>query len=144
MRETEPNMLLENGFRPITRAAELAPRSSDVSGTAPIDLAHLGRYTLGDPELEREVLDLFADQMPVTIDALKKASSDKDWQMAAHTLKGSSRAVGAWRLAELALQAERIGGIYDREDAAEIVQQIEAAAAEAAVYIRGLAHSQAG
>ena len=30
--------------------------------TRPIDLAHLSRQTMGDRELEREVLDLFVDQ----------------------------------------------------------------------------------
>ena len=135
-------MLIDNSMLPVPCATpELAPR---VVPGPPIDLQHLGRYTLGDTELEREVLGLFAGQMPVTIDALKSASSDKDWHMAAHTLKGSGRAVGAWRLADLALQAERIGGIYDRRAVAKIVLQIEAAAAEAALYIRGLSYTKAG
>jgi HPt (histidine-containing phosphotransfer) domain-containing protein len=108
----------------------------------PIDLKHLGRFTYGDADLEHEVLGLFAGQVPLTIEALKTAASEKDWQMAAHTLKGSGRAVGAWRLADLAVQAERIGGLSDRTTRARIVSQIEAAAAEVAGFIRGLPSPQ--
>lgn len=122
----------------VSTGRDLRPGAGD-----PIDLKHLGRYTLGDAGLEREVLGLFAGQVPVTIAALKEASSDKDWQMAAHTLKGSGRAVGAWHLADLALQAESIRGAYDRTAGASIVRQIEAAAAEVARYIGALPHLQA-
>ena len=110
----------------------------------PIDLKHLGRFTLGDVELEHEVLGLFAGQMPETIKALKGAANDKDWQMAAHTLKGSGRAIGAWRLADLALQAENIRGAFDRAAAANIVHQIEAAAADVVRYIGALGQAKAG
>ena len=110
----------------------------------PIDLKHLGRFTLGDVELEHEVLGLFAGQMPETIEALKVAANDKDWQIAAHTLKGSGRAVGAWRLADLALQAENIRGAIDRAAAANIVHQIEAAAADVLRYIGALGQAKAG
>ncbi len=108
----------------------------------PIDLKHLGRYTLGDASLEYEVLGLFAGQMPESIKALKAAASERDWLMAAHTLKGSGRAIGAWRLADLAQQAESIRIAADRVAAAAIVRQIEAAAAEIASYIGTLAQSR--
>ncbi len=74
-----------------------------------IDREHLKRYTLGDPVLEREILGLFLAQLPLTLEALKFAATDKDWHMAAHTLKGSARAVGAFELASLALEAEKLG-----------------------------------
>ena len=71
----------------------------------PIDLVHLARMTLGDRSIEREVLQLFARQSaslaariaggePATVPAL------------AHTLKGSARGVGAWRVAAAAEAAE--------------------------------------
>lgn len=121
-----------------------AVRDAVAVATDPIDLKHLGRYTLGDAELEHEVLGLFAGQMPETIAALKGAASDKDWQMAAHTLKGSGRAIGAWRLADLALQAENIRGPFDRAASASIVDQIEAAAADVVRYIGALGQAKAG
>ena len=102
----------------------------------PIDRKHLSRYTFGDANLEYEVLGLFAGQMPETIRALKAAECDRDWQIAAHTLKGSGRAIGAWRLADLAHEAENIG----RDEAATllIIRQIEAAADDIARYIGAL------
>ena len=88
--------------------AELAAASAD-----PIDRAHLVRYTLGDLRLEREILGLFVAQLPLTLESLSFAATDRDWQMAAHTLKGSGRAVGAWRVARLAQAAEKVAGASD-------------------------------
>lgn len=102
---------------------------------APIDLAHLGRYTLGDAALEREVLGLFLGQIPLTIEALRYAASDKDWYQAAHTLKGSARAVGAWRVASLAQQAEKLGAPADRALSEAILSSIEDAVAEADAFV---------
>ncbi len=88
---------------------------------SPVDLKHLRRYTLGDQSLEREVLSLFLAQLPSTISALGAARTDKDWKVAAHTLKGSGRAVGAWRIARIAEQAEHSGA----KDAAHIANTLE-------------------
>ena len=76
---------------------------------APVDLAHLRRFTLGDRRLEREVLTLFIEHAPVSIAAMRAALTDRDWTNAAHSLKGSARAVGAWRIATLAERAEQLG-----------------------------------
>lgn len=74
-----------------------------------LDRAHLRRYTLDDRALEREILGLFAAQAEVTLDQLRKADNRQDWCFAAHSLKGSARAVGAWRLAGLAEACEADG-----------------------------------
>jgi HPt (histidine-containing phosphotransfer) domain-containing protein len=102
---------------------------------APIDLDHLRRFTLGDTRLELEILWLFIDQTPVTLAAMKRAATDKEWVAAAHTLKGSSRAVGAWRLAKLAEQAERLGGLSDRATCDQALRDIEEAADEARAHV---------
>lgn len=102
-----------------------------------IDRQHLARYTLGDGALEEEVLGLFLDQLPLTIGALRAASSDTDWVRAAHTLKGSSRCVGAWRLAHTGELAERLGGISNRRACLEAILRIEDAAADARADIVG-------
>ena len=76
--------------------------------TQMIDHQHLSKYTMGDRELEQEVLDLFAEQLPTIVAKLQRADSANAWFEAAHTLKGSARAVGANSIAELALQAEKL------------------------------------
>ncbi len=102
---------------------------------SPVDLKHLRRYTLGDIALEKEVLGLFLAQLPQTIAALSHAETDRDWRIAAHTLKGSGRAIGAWRLARLAEQAERVLGVKNRVTCGEAVARIEEAAQEARSFI---------
>ena len=78
------------------------------AGTKPIDFTYLGRFTFGNRELEREVLYLFAQHAPMYLANLKSAETSKAWHDAAHTLKGSARAVGAWRVARSAELAEKI------------------------------------
>jgi HPt (histidine-containing phosphotransfer) domain-containing protein len=75
----------------------------------PIDHAHLARYTMGNRALELEVLQLFAGQAPETLASLAAAADAKGWHVAAHTLKGSARAVGAFALAHAAELAEKAG-----------------------------------
>ena len=74
----------------------------------PIDRTYLARFTLGNAALEAEVLQLFADQVPLYLRALRDARTRKAWREAAHTIKGSASAVGAWRLARFAEMAERV------------------------------------
>lgn len=67
-----------------------------------IDLVHLSRQSLGDRELEGELLSLFARQSEQIIDHLcsSMSSGDQRWRHdLSHTLKGSARAVGAGRVA---------------------------------------------
>lgn len=102
----------------------------------PIDLKHLRRYTLGNAGLEREILDLFFGQLPTTISALSAAATPKDWKVAAHTLKGSGRAVGAWRIARIAEQAEYSEGIANPSHVAHTIELLEEAADEARSFMR--------
>jgi HPt (histidine-containing phosphotransfer) domain-containing protein len=71
-----------------------------VPDDGPIDIAHLKRMTLGDAGLEREVLGMFAGQAVRLIEAL--AAWPADAAEIAHTLNGSARAIGAFRVAEAA------------------------------------------
>lgn len=73
-----------------------------------LDLAQLRRYTLDDMSLQREILELFRDQIEASVATLRNSCGDqRAWEMAAHTLKGTSRAVGAFRLGRAAEWAER-------------------------------------
>lgn len=95
-------ILLEPAIEPI----EAAPATE--ATVIVIDRAHLGRFTMGNLSLEAEVLSLFIEQAPVYLERLKTASTQKDWFAAAHTLKGSARAVGARQVADLTEAAERL------------------------------------
>ena len=105
------------------------------AGKAPVDRVHLARYTLGNLELETEVLQLFVEQAPMTLASLGSAVTPRDWHAAAHTLKGSARAVGAWAVAECAERAERLTPGSDSREKAAAVAAVEAALAEVVAYI---------
>ncbi|MGE0701741.1 MAG: Hpt domain-containing protein [Hyphomicrobiaceae bacterium] len=102
---------------------------------APIDHAHLSRYTFGNRALEIEVLQLFADQAPQYLDQLRKAVTEKSWRDAAHTLKGSAKAVGAIRVAERAERAEALRATPDPLVRERAVVAIEEALEEARSHI---------
>lgn len=95
-----------------------------------LDRAHLARYTLGDAALEREVLDLFIGQLPQSLAALTSQVDAEGRHRAAHTIKGSARAVGATKLARLAQEAETV--VSDPLQWQTVVAQIEAAVQELA------------
>lgn len=95
-----------------------------------LDRAHLARYTLGDPRLEAEVLELFAGQLPNLLAALTSARTAPDWQMATHTLKGSAKAVGAVRLAIVSEQAEQLAFSGSSVDQQPVIADIHRIADE--------------
>ncbi|MDQ8700384.1 Hpt domain-containing protein [Hyphomicrobium sp. LHD-15] len=120
--------------------AVMAPEApvSIVPSTDPIDRTHLARYTLGSPTLEREILGLFMAQLPLSIEQLRFAATDREWQIAAHTIKGSARAVGARHVARLALEAEQTSGVVDDEqDRERILTLLEEACEEVEGYVEG-------
>ena len=94
----------------------------------PIDLDHLNRYTGGDRGLNEEILKLFEDQCAVTLAQLEALAKEdgaggKIWHQLTHTLKGAARGVGAFGLAEIAAEAEKIP--TDRGVAMEIVHRLK-------------------
>jgi HPt (histidine-containing phosphotransfer) domain-containing protein len=103
-----------------------------------LDLDHLRRFTLGDQSLELEILDLFIKQAPITLEALETAVADRDWKIAAHTLKGSARAVGAWRVARVAETAEGMSRRRNPAGCKAAVRELSAALAEASAFIGAL------
>jgi HPt (histidine-containing phosphotransfer) domain-containing protein len=126
------------------KAAATPPKSSNGAGeghrpdAAPIDIAHLRRFTLGDEVLEQEILALFIEQAPRTIDSLKHAYTKRDWSLAAHTLKGSARAVGAWRLARIAERLEAVGPPPGPAARDRLMRYLEQATGEARAHIEAL------
>ncbi|RST87969.1 Hpt domain-containing protein [Aquibium carbonis] len=67
----------------------------------PVDLTHLARQTMGDRDLEREVLALFLNQARIVGDRMDAATLPER-VMLAHGLKGSARSIGAFRVADIA------------------------------------------
>jgi HPt (histidine-containing phosphotransfer) domain-containing protein len=63
-----------------------------------VDLGHLSRMTLGDRDLEREVLQLFERQADMLLQRMPAAGAAHLAAMA-HTIKGSARGIGAWQIA---------------------------------------------
>ena len=111
------------------------PSESAKASSRPIDLVHLSRYTLGERELEREVLELFCSQSLLYIERLRSAKSDQDWKEAAHSLVDSARMIGAWRASEAAERAEALSGdAFDRLRDMRLTE-IESSVREAEDYI---------
>ncbi len=108
------------------------------AATKPIDFTYLRRFTLGNKDLEREVLYLFAESAPGYLNALEQARTAKDWHDAAHTLKGSARAVGAWRVARSAEVAEKLRFDDDTDRRAFVLDSAYEAGEEALRYILGV------
>lgn len=113
-----------------------AARSAPAVGDRPIDLVHLARHTLGDPQLEREVLQLFASQAEIYLNRLKEAADSRAWREAAHTIKGAARGIGAWQVAELAEHAERLAFDPADERCRSAVLAVERGVETASDFIR--------
>jgi HPt (histidine-containing phosphotransfer) domain-containing protein len=101
-----------------------------------IDLVHLARTTLGDRGLEREVLQLFERQSTILI-ARMRSAAPAGMATLAHTLKGSARGIGAWRVARAA-EALETAGTAGSDTVAEALDRLAAAADEARALIAEL------
>jgi HPt (histidine-containing phosphotransfer) domain-containing protein len=100
-----------------------------------IDATHLERMTLGDRRLEREVLELFVRQTTIMLGRIV-GGEPAIAAAAAHTLKGSARGIGAWRVAHAAELVESAangeGSAAAMEDA---VTELKSASLEASAAI---------
>jgi HPt (histidine-containing phosphotransfer) domain-containing protein len=70
-----------------------------------VDRAHLGQMTLGDRSLQCEVLRLFERQAGMLICRMADAAP-ANIRALAHTLDGSARGIGAWRVSQAAKNVE--------------------------------------
>jgi HPt (histidine-containing phosphotransfer) domain-containing protein len=87
------------------------------ASSRPIDFGHLSRQTMGDRDLEREVLGLFVQQAVAARDVIAK-SKPADRFNAVHALKGSARSVGATGIAGCLEELEK------RPDDKVVVQRL--------------------
>jgi HPt (histidine-containing phosphotransfer) domain-containing protein len=102
-----------------------------------IDLAHLARMTLGEKTLEAEVLALFDRQADILLERMRKAPRGAAGAFA-HTLKGSARGIGAWRVAEAAERVECAASSCDAAHVADALDRLAAAIDEARATIAQL------
>jgi HPt (histidine-containing phosphotransfer) domain-containing protein len=93
----------------------------------PIDIEHLQRMTLGDAGLKREVLAMFSAQAVRLMGDIAAPSSDRCALV--HTLKGSARAIGAFRVAEAAEFLEAV--LQQGNDPSEALDELVDAVAGA-------------
>ena len=110
----------------------------------PIDLDHLNRYTGGDRGLNAEILKLFEDQCAATLAQLEDLAKDdgagsKTWHQLTHTLKGAARGVGAFGLADIAAEAEKIPA--DKTVALEVLQRLKGTSSVVHVFVEELLSS---
>jgi HPt (histidine-containing phosphotransfer) domain-containing protein len=110
------------------------PAREQCSGS--IDHVHLERMTLGDRSLEREVLEIFVRQTALTLQRIAGATPARA-AAAAHTLKGSARGIGAWRVARAAEVLE-LAAANGADAVAEALDQLTAATEEARAVIAEL------
>jgi len=98
-----------------------------------IDLVHLARQSLGDQELELELLEMFEHQSARIISQLSRSGANpKAMSDLAHTLKGSALAVGAGRVAEKATLLEALWtGPAPAEGAADALAELAGSVEEA-------------
>lgn len=119
-------------------AASLSAAVESNHRLAAIDEDHLGRMTLGDRRLEREVLELFLRQSTIMLDRVVGADRPLA-AAAAHTLKGSARGIGAWRVARAAELLEQAAGLEGGDSAGphfdHAIEELKAASLEASAAI---------
>jgi HPt (histidine-containing phosphotransfer) domain-containing protein len=120
----------------MTAAKSAAAAEGERKPTA-IDENHLGRMTLGDRRLEREVLEIFVRQTTIILSRIVGADPALA-AAAAHTLKGSARGIGAWRVARAAELLEQTAtGDGSEGDISVAIDELKAASLEASAAIAG-------
>ena len=72
------------------------------------DQDRLRRFTFADPALARDIVTLFLRELDVQLVSLVTAATPAQWQIAAHTLKGSAATIGALALSAAASDAQRL------------------------------------
>ncbi len=99
-----------------------------------IDEKHLERMTLGDRCLEREVLQIFVRQSAMMLGRISSGQAGAV-AAAAHTLVGSARGIGAWRVAGAAERLERASREGDEHTVTDAIAELKAASLEATAAI---------
>ncbi len=92
-----------------------------------VNVEHIREATMGDDEFLAELIDLFLDDTPGQLEALRKAVRAGDAESAAsaaHRLKGSSGNLGAESLSALCLHVEK-SSRGQQEELPKLVEQVD-------------------
>ena len=103
----------------------------------PIDVTHLARMTLGDASLEREVLQLFDRQADILLARMQQVTPTAAAAYA-HTLKGSSSGIGAFKVARAAEVVENAATRNAEADVVAAISRLGTAISEARAMIAEL------
>jgi HPt (histidine-containing phosphotransfer) domain-containing protein len=123
--------------------APIEPRPSSSLGQTvlppeqTIDLAHLARMTCGEKSLEAEVLSLFDRQAGMLLARMQQSSPTVAGTFA-HTIAGSARGIGAWKVAAAAEGLELAARNYDPARFDRAHRRLASTIAEAQAAIRAL------
>src|SRR4051812_22927136 len=96
-----------------------------------LDLEHLAAQALDDAELAREVLAMFLDQSADMLRIVREAADALERRNAAHRLKGSARAIGAFQVAAASEDLEFLPEGADEPTLLERIAALHASVAEA-------------
>ncbi|WP_196223347.1 Hpt domain-containing protein [Roseibium sp. RKSG952] len=88
----------------------LLPDKRAVEQGNPIDLQGLQTSTMGNRDLEVQVLKLFLTQSRAALDQLGRVTCLDEAKVILHTLKGSAQAVGAKQIADVCADLEQSAG----------------------------------
>ncbi len=102
-----------------------------------IDIAHLARMTLGDASLEREVLQLYDRQAHMLLARMQQVTPTAAAAYA-HTLKGSSSGIGAFKVARAAQAVEFAATRNTEADVVAAISHLGTAISEARAMIAEL------
>ncbi len=72
-----------------------------------IDVDHLARQTLFDVNLRRQILGLFKVDATARLATLSATEDPAVWRLAAHSIKGAARTIGAFPCAAIAERLEK-------------------------------------
>ncbi len=75
-----------------------------------LDLVHLSRQTMGDSQLENEILALFLVQCENCHHSLSEHHKPRELTEIAHQMKGCASSIGAWGVAQKAALLEKNPG----------------------------------
>jgi CheY-like chemotaxis protein len=93
-----------------------------------LDEALFVSHVDGDPQLLRDLVDLFLEECPRLVDEIRFALDRKDAkgvQRGAHSLRGSTSNLGAQMASEAALKLERLAQAGDLRHAESVLQELE-------------------
>lgn len=114
----------------LTLANGLDSRTGAIGKAPVLDEEHLSRMTLGDRHLEREVLQIYVRQSAIMLGRMASGDPARV-AAAAHTLNGSARGIGAWRVAKAAEHLEQASNAGHEPTLSEALTELKAASLEA-------------